>query len=56
MEKQAYSGAYAVFKAGAEVQYGYFPRFLNVITSNKKIIYDLYYFKMTKLPSVIMDH
>jgi hypothetical protein len=31
MEKQAYSGANAVFKAGAEVQHGYFPRFLNVI-------------------------
>jgi hypothetical protein len=37
MEKQAYSGAYAVFKAGAGVQYGYFPGFLNVIVSNKTI-------------------
>jgi hypothetical protein len=56
MEKQAHSGEYAVFKAGAEVQYGYFPRFLNVIVSNKTIIRDLYSYKMTKLPSVIMNH
>jgi len=35
MERQAYNSAYAVFKAGAEVQYRYFPRFSNVIISNK---------------------
>jgi hypothetical protein len=57
MEKWAYSGEYAVLKVHTEVQYEYFSPFLNVvIISNKTILHNLYYYEMTKLPSIIMDH
>jgi hypothetical protein len=57
MEKQPYSVAYAVFKLAQKFNMDIFQdSWTSLYPIKQSIIFDLYYYKMTKLPSVIMNY